>query len=406
MEFLRKHAAIIALAIVIGVGSYNLGFKRGTSQIPAAVSNITNQTEGKPESIDFAAFWKAWNIINEKYVPASTTAPKIDDQEKVWGAIKGLAGSLKDPYTVFFPPVESKLFESDIRGNFEGVGMEVLAQEGAITVIAPLKNSPAARAGIAAGDRIIKINGEETAGFSTEEAVQHIRGPRGTSVKLTISRKGIKEPFDIEVIREVIDIPTIATRTVPGGIFVIELYSFSAQSPNLFRGALREFVLSDNDKLIIDLRGNPGGYLEAAIDMASWFLPPNKVVVREDFSGAKEERVYRSRGYDIFNENLKMAILVDKGSASASEILAGALQEHGKAVVVGEKTFGKGSVQELVPITSDTSLKLTVARWLTPDGKSISETGIEPSILVERDAADVAFGEDPQMSAAIRVLTR
>ncbi len=403
MEFLRKHAALLALGAMIALTFYNVGFHAGEQRLSALISGIENGTTTE-ETIDFAPFWKAWNLINEKYVSASTTQKTVDSQEKLWGAIEGLAASLKDPYTVFFPPVESELFESDIRGNFEGVGMEVLAQDGAITVIAPLKDSPAFRAGILAGDRVIKINNKETSGLTTEDAVLLIRGPRGTRVTLTIFRNGTKEPFDIEVIRDVINIPTINTKTLPGGIFVIELYSFSAQSPNLFRGALREFILSGNDKLILDLRGNPGGYLEAAIDMASWFLPSGKVIVREDFGGRREAKVYRSRGYDIFIDKLEFVILVDKGSASASEILAGALAEHGRATLVGETTFGKGSVQELVNITSETSLKITVARWLTPNGLSISEKGIEPSVVVKYTSAERQAGKDPQMEKALEIL--
>ena len=331
----------------------------------------------------------------------------MGDQKKVWGAIEGLTDSLGDPYTVFFPPVESKLFEADIRGNFDGIGAEILAQDGAITVIAPLKNSPAEKAGIIAGDRIIKINDKETSSLSTEDAVQLIRGERGTQVVLTIFRSGVKEPFDVTVTRDVIDIPTINTKELPNGIFVIELYSFSAQAPNLFRNALREFIVSGNDKLILDLRGNPGGYLEAAIDMASWFLPSSMVVVREDFGkNSSEEKVYRSKGYNVFNDNLKFAILVDRGSASATEILAGALVEHGKAVLVGEKTFGKGSVQELVSITSETSLKITIARWLTPNGVSISQNGIEPEYPVAYTLADREADRDPQLEKAIEILNK
>ncbi len=405
MEFLKRHTALLVLGVIIAIGSYTLGFNSGERSLPTAVIGIENRTEDQPVSVDFAPFWKAWNLISEKYVPASTTTKTIGSQEKVWGAIAGLTESLGDPYTVFFPPVESKLFEADIRGNFEGVGMEIVAEDGAITVIAPLKNSPAARAGIMAGDRIIKVGDKETTNLSTEDAVQIIRGPKGSRVTLTIFRNGTKEPFDIEVVRDVIDVPTINTKELPGGIFIIELYSFSAQSPNLFRAALREFILSGNDKLILDLRGNPGGYLEAAIDMASWFLPPSKIVVREDFGQSRDEKVYRSKGYDIFNNNLKFAILVDKGSASASEILAGALAEHGKAVLVGDKTFGKGSVQELVNITSDTSLKITIARWLTPNGLSISQDGIVPEFLVKYSAADREAKRDPQMDKAIEILT-
>ena len=404
MEFLRRHFAVLILGAVIAVGSFNLGFNSGEKSLSTAVTGIENTAEDKPANVDFAPFWKAWNLINEKYVPASTTSKTVGDQEKVWGAIKGLTGSLDDPYTVFFPPVESELFEADIRGNFEGVGMEVVAKDGAIIVIEPLKNSPASKAGIMAGDRIIKIDSKETANLSTEDAVQIIRGPKGTRVTLTIFRNGEREPFDIEVVRDVIDIPTIDTKELPGGIFVIELYSFSAQSPNLFRVALREFILSDNDKLILDLRGNPGGYLEAAIDMASWFLPSSRVVVREDFGQSREEKIYRSKGYDIFSEDLKFVILIDKGSASASEILAGALAEHGRAILVGDRTFGKGSVQELVNITSETSLKVTIARWLTPNGLSISQDGIEPKFTVKYSPTDREAGRDPQLEKAIEIL--
>lgn len=405
MEFFRKHGALVALGLLIAFTFYNIGFNSGERAVPTTVANIENLEEGNTD-VDFGPFWKAWNIINEKYVPASTTVKSVTGEEKIWGAISGLADSLGDPYTVFFPPVESEMFQSDIRGNFEGVGMEVLAQDGSIRVIAPLKNSPAFRAGILAGDRIVRINGKETSAITTEEAVKLIRGPQGTTVTLTILRNGAKEPLEFKVVREVINIPVINTRELPSGIFVIELYSFSENSPNLFRGALREFILSDSDKLILDLRGNPGGYLEAAIDMASWFIPSSKIVVREDFGDRREEKVYRSRGYDIFRDDLKFVILVDKGSASASEILAGALAEHGEAVLVGETTFGKGSVQELVDITSDTSLKVTVARWLTPNGLSISEKGIEPQYVVKYTTADREAGRDPQLQKAIEILNQ
>ena len=410
MKFLKKNAALLVLGIIIAIGSFNLGFNSGEKSLSISISDVENRTDGEPINVDFAPFWKTWNIINEKYVSASTTAKTVSDQEKVWGAIEGLAKSLGDPYTVFFPPVQSSMFESDIRGNFEGIGAEVLAQDGAITVIAPLKDSPAAKAGILAGDKIIKIDNKTTANLLTEEAVQLIRGAKDTKVLLTIIRNGKKEPFEIGVVRDTINIPTINTRELPEGIFVIELYSFSAQSPNLFREALRKFVLSKDVKLILDLRGNPGGYLEAAIDMASWFLPSSNVVVREDFGSSQDEKIHRSKGYNIgsrlFNDNLKFVILVDSGSASASEILAGALSEHGKAILVGDKTFGKGSVQELVSVTSDTSLKITIARWLTPNGVSISQNGIEPKYKVKYTAADKEAGKDPQLDKAIEVLNR
>ena len=406
MEFFRQHSALLILGVIIAVGGYNLGLQSGEKRVSQVATGLENTAEGEPINVDFSPFWKAWNLLNEKYVPAGTSTERVTNEERIWGAISGMTEALGDPYTVFFPPVESELFQADIRGNFEGVGMEVIAQNGAITIVAPLKDSPASRAGILPGDKVVRIDETSTAKLSTEDAVQLIRGPKGTPVVLTILREGAPEPLEISVVRDVINIPTISTRELPGGIFVIELYSFSAQSPNLFRAALREFMLSKSDKLILDLRNNPGGYLEASIDMASWFLPSSKVVVREDFGETAEERVYRSKGYDVFNENLKFVILIDGGSASASEILAGALAEHGRAILVGSKTFGKGSVQELVDITRDTSLKITIARWLTPNGQSISDGGITPEYVVEYTAADREAGRDPQLDKAIEILLK
>ncbi len=358
------------------------------------LSNVFNTEKGKVQNVDFSPFWLTWQTLNERYVNGtaainSTSTKKATDQDRVWGAISGMVASLGDPYTVFMPPQEKTKFEEDIRGNFSGVGMEIGSKDNIPTVIAPLPNSPAKKAGIVAGDKVLKIDGLSTLNLTLEAAIDKIRGPEGTSVTLTILHEKDKEPVDIKVTRAVITIPTIDTKIVNGKnsndkIFVINLYNFSAQSAELFRKAIGEFTKSGSNKLILDLRGNPGGYLDAAVDMASWFLPAGKAVVRESSGIDKAERVYRSAGYDIFkNKNLNMVVLVDKGSASASEILAGALSEYGVAKLVGEKTFGKGSVQELIPITEDSSLKVTIARWLTPKGKSLSQNGLDPDYVVK-----------------------
>ena len=379
-------AAVLALALAFGAGYAIRGGDVSGLLLPDVAGNAL-----EPQGVDFSPVWKAWQVIEEKYISASTTAPTTTDEEKVWGMIQGLARSLDDPYTVFLPPEDNERFEEDISGNFSGVGMEIGIEDNTLTVIAPLKGTPAYRAGIEAGDKIIRIDEKETQGMALDTAVKLIRGAKGTNVKLTILRDGVDEPLVIEVTRDTITIPTVNTDPAEGAglredsVYVIQLYNFSAVSQTLFRQALRDFVLSGTDKLIIDLRGNPGGYLEASVEMASWFLPVGKAVVTEDFRGEEAQRVHRSRGYDIFNENLKLAILIDRGSASASEILAGALQAHGKATLVGQRSFGKGSVQELVTITPETSLKITVARWLIPDGRSISDGGLTPDIEVEFD---------------------
>lgn len=406
MDYPRKHVSLVLGAAALAVGFFLYGQHVGVEkERQVLTASIINQVDGKPQTVDFSSFWKAWNLINEKFVPPVGTSTKpVTNQARVYGAIQGMVSSLGDPYTVFFPPVESEMFASDIKGNFEGVGMEFDITDGVLTVVAPLKGSPAEIAGLRTGDRIIRINDTSAQGISNDEAVKLIRGPKGTKVTFTVVRAGARNTLDITVVRDVINVPVIVTKDLGGGIFKIDLYSFTENSADLFRGALRQFVESGNDKLILDLRGNPGGYLDAAIDMASWFLPSGKAVVRESFGEGKDEMVYRSKGYNVFNENLKFVILVDGGSASASEILAGALSEHGKATLIGDTTFGKGSVQELVNVTNDTTLKVTIAHWLTPNGSFITGEGIAPFIKVKRTQADVDAGRDPQLDRAIQFL--
>jgi len=403
ISYLKKSLPVLITILISGsffFAGFYFGLENQHGNMPTEPLPI-GIDDGKSEIVNFSTFWDVWNTINEKHV--SLDGPS--DQEKVWGAISGLVGSLDDPYTVFFPPKEAEYFESEIQGNFEGVGMEVGIRDKILTVIAPLKGTPAERSGILAGDKIIKINDTSTFGLSIDESVDLIRGERGTLVILTITREEDSEPLEIEVVRDRIEIPTIDTEKRDDGVFVIKLYSFSANSPYLFKDALREFVESKYDKLILDLRNNPGGFMEAAIDMTSWFLPAGKVVVKE-ISRNGDEKVYRSKGYNIFNDNLKFAILINRGSASASEIMAGALSEYSKVTLVGEKSFGKGSVQELVPITDDTSLKITISRWFTPNGVSISDGGLTPDMEVEFTKEDFEKGKDPQMEKAVEILQR
>jgi carboxyl-terminal processing protease len=288
-------------------------------------------------------------------------------------------------------------------GSFEGVGMEIELKNGIITVVSPLKGTPAEVAGIQAGDKILKIDDTDTKGLDVSKAVKLIRGPKGSLVSLLILREGWNVPRTIKVTRDVINIPIVATKK-KGDVFVISVATFTSNSPNLFRNALREFVNSGDTKLILDLRGNPGGYLEAAVDMASWFLPAGKVIVSEDYDGHAQTIIHRSYGYDVFNSNLRMAILVDKGSASASEILSDALRYYGVAKLVGTNTYGKGVVQELFDVTPETTLKVTVARWLGPDGQQIPLSGLVPDIEATTSEALIKAGADPQMDAAIRYL--
>ncbi len=401
--FAKSRLALGLYIVVVLAAVFSAGVLAGYTDRPevSKISGLLNSRNEISDKTDFEAFWRAWRILNEKHVSAKEIAP----QEKVWGAISGLASSFKDPYTVFMPPVQTKDFDSQVSGNFGGVGMEIGIKDNVVTVISPLKGSPAEKAGIRSGDKVLKIGDKITSGMSVEEAVHLIRGEVGTDVRLMLFREGRKTPFEVVVTRNVIQIPTIDTEKRADGIFVIRLYNFSAPSAGLFRGALQEFIQSGFNKLILDLRGNPGGYLDAAADMASWFLPKGAVIVRENYGDKQVEDTLRSAGYDVFADRpLHMVILVNGGSASASEILAGALAEHGVAKLVGTKTFGKGSVQELIKLTPDTNLKVTIAKWYTPNGVSISDMGITPDYIVDMTEQDVNNLKDPQMDKAVQVV--
>jgi carboxyl-terminal processing protease len=379
-----------------------LGVYVGTNKRPEIekITGISGKETAVTTNTDFSPFWKAWNTINEK----SPNADKITDQDRVYGAISGLVSSLNDPYSVFFAPDEAKSFEEQIAGNFEGIGMEVGMKDKILTVIAPLKDTPAYRANLKSGDKILKIDKTVTSNMGIEDAIKLIRGPKGTTVTLTIFREGEKAPRDIKIVRDTINIPTLDTELRPDRIFVIKLYSFDANSARLFRDAMRQFVDAKTDKLLLDLRGNPGGYLDSAVDMASWFLPSGKTVVTEDYGDKLTPKIYRSRGYDIFTDKLKFVILIDDGSASASEILAGAMQDNNRAKIVGTQSFGKGSVQEVIHLTPDTLLKITVAKWLTPNGVSISDKGLTPDYKIEITQKDFDSKIDTQMDKAVSLL--
>lgn len=359
-----------------------------------------------PEGVDLAPLFAAWHLLDDNFV-AGTSTPTSTPQEKLWGAIQGLAAAYGDDYTVFFPPAQKEIFETTVRGDFEGVGMEIGKRDGMLTVVSPIKGTPAYAAGIKAGDIITKIDGTPSLDMPVDEAVTHIRGKKGTQVVLTLSRDGKDngKEFDITVTRDTIVLPTLDQELRPDGVYVIQLYSFNAQSPELFAGAVQAFQRSGSDKLIVDLRGNPGGYLEAAVDIASWFLPSGDVVVTQDYGPKKTTMVYRSSGLGTLQSvQPKIVILIDGGSASASEIFAGALHDHGRATLVGQKSFGKGSVQQVFDVTDDTSLKVTIARWLTPNGVSISHQGIAPEIEVEITDEDREADKDPQLDRAVQFL--
>lgn len=397
-------AAAFAVVLVVGfVGGVGVG-SQSSQNVFSNVSLFDGLSATPDQSANLSDFWRAWNALNAKFVETHASSTMPTAQERVWGAIEGLAEAYGDPYTVYLPPEESKMFHDDISGNFEGVGMEVgIGKNNVLTVIAPLKNTPAERSGMLAGDEILSINNTPTDGMSTDAAVKLIRGPKGTEVVFRVMRAG--EIKEIRVVRDVINVPTIESAyNAATGIYTISFYSFTATATNQFEQAIRDMRAQGASKLIIDLRGNPGGYLDSAVAIASKFLPKGAAVVTEDYKGNRENIVHRSSGAGGVAESIPVVILIDQGSASASEILGGALQDADRATLIGTRSFGKGSVQELIDLGGG-SLKVTVARWLTPNGTSISDGGLTPDIVVERTPEDVLADRDPQMSRAIQFLT-
>jgi len=389
---------LIVLGTVFGSGLF-IG-KKTASTTPATNRIFFNQELGKPEAIDFGLFWDVLAKIEEEYVDSS----KIDYQKMLYGAISGMVNSLGDDYTVFMPPEKAESFLKSVSGNdsFEGVGMELGIKDKVLTVVAPIEGTPAYKAGIKSGDKILKIDDKTTEGMTTEEAVSLIRGPKGTDVNLTIIRKNADSPIEVKLTRDVIEVPVIRWEMLEGNIAYIKIYQFTANLPAKFEDTVSQILNNNAKKIIIDLRNNPGGYLETAVDVASWFLPKDSVVVREEFkTGEKNE--YKSEGYKTL-QKFETVVLVNGGSASASEILAGALRDIRGIKLVGEKTFGKGSVQTMESFSDDSSLKITVAKWLTPSGVSIADEGLKPDVEVVPSEEDTNAGKDPQLDKAIELL--
>ncbi|MBP9821764.1 MAG: S41 family peptidase [Candidatus Pacebacteria bacterium] len=370
------------ILIIVAIAAIFFGGMLFGSKTPVSGFLFNSQNSAPATNANLANFWKVWTLLDEKY---PFTDKKPTDQEKIYGAIQGLVASYGDPYTTYFPPEEAKMFNDEVRGTFGGVGMEIDSKDGLLVVIAPVKDSPAERTGVKSGDILLSIGDKNTEDMPIDEAVGIIRGDIGTQVKLRFYRPSTKSEVSVTIKREVIHYPTLETR-VSGDTFIIELASFTEDSAALVKTALEEFSKSKQKNLVLDFRNNPGGYLDAAVDISSYFLPQGKVIVRESFGEHQAETTYRSKGTHAISKKYNLTILVNGGSASASEIVAGALAEQGVGTLIGTKTFGKGSVQELVNLPDGSSVKITVAKWLTPNGVSISQQGLMPSIIVEDDS--------------------
>lgn len=399
-----KKALLFFFVLLLMFGSYLLGLKRGENNetisskgVSLELATLENTSPPEGVSVDFGLFWKTWNILKERHIDRD----KLDAQKMVYGAISGMLKATGDPYTSFFDPEEKKAFSEDLGGSFEGIGAELSIKDNLLTVIAPLDESPAQKAGLRAGDRILKIDDKIISDMTIDESVSLIRGKKGTEVRLTILPKEDQNTKEITIVRNTIEVKSVKLEFKDGGIAVIEITKFGENTDKEFNDIVSK-VLSTNVKgIILDLRNNPGGLLDKSIKIASKMIPKGKVVVIEEDSFGKKSD-FKTLGGDVLSQ-IPTVVLIDEGSASASEILAGALRDDQKITLVGMKSFGKGSVQELISL-GDSSVKITVAKWLTPNGDYIMEKGINPDIEVKMTAEDYKDNKDPQLDKAIETL--
>lgn len=384
--------------------TFGIGYKLGDAH---AIKTATSDGEGKvlgqgsvssmlDTDVDFKNFWDIWSEVKAKYYQTP-----VSDKALYYGSLKGLLGGLNDPYSVYFDPEEAKKFLSDLNESFVGIGAQIGIKEKKLTVIAPLENSPASRAGILSGDWIVTINGKETNGMSTEEAVSLIRGEEGTEVTLQISRDGLNDLKEVKIKREQITIDSVKWKMETGNIMNISISTFNGDTSDLFNTAVQEALTKNVKGIILDLRGDPGGLLTTAVNVASAWVGYDPVVLEKSraktnsFNGVTAPRL----------AGIPTVVLVDGGSASASEIVSGALQDGSYAKLIGTKTFGKGVVQDYQDLPDGSALKITTAEWFTPLGRSINKIGIEPDINVDFDVdAFKKNGHDNQKQTALDVL--
>jgi len=394
-----KYLGLIILVLFAFMLGWNVGANHAGRFTETASKNTVISAEGKSETVDMRLFWDTWNVINGKYVDPH----KLDTQNMIFGAIHGMVSALEDPYTSFMTPKENKEFQDSMQGTLEGIGAELTLRNGLLTVISPVKDSPAKRAGIQPEDIIYKVNDETTESMGLEQAVMKIRGPKGTFVTLTILRKGHNEPIVMKIMRDSISIASVDWK-IEDGIAILSINQFGDNTKDEFGKAVSDILGKRPKGIVLDLRYNGGGYLEGAVDIASEFMEKGKVVTIKKRNPEEDETISVSGSARM--TNIPLVVLINKGSASASEIVAGAIQDNKRGIVMGESSFGKGTVQEVENLLGGSSLRVTIAKWFTPDGHNITEVGITPDIAVERTAKDMEDGNDTQIKAAIEYLQK
>ncbi len=418
---IRLYVLIAAFCILFAGIGYNLGERKASLTVTPDKRIVVNQQPPASTPVDFSLFWDVWQRLSRSYIDQAS----LNTQGMVWGAISGMVNSIGDPYTIFLPPKENSDFKSDLGGSFEGIGAELGLKDGHVIIVTPLKGNPAEKAGIKAGDYILKVNDEDTNGGTVAAAVAKIRGPRGTSVTLSILHSQATKPQDIVIVRDTIKVPSVVSWVkapkdiveISGTgtsknlasrnekIAYIELSRFGDNTNDDWGKAVDTIVEAQRNGsvkgVIFDLRNNPGGYLDGAVYIASEFIRSGTVVSQVNSNGTKEDYPVVRAGRLL---DVPVVVLINKGSASAAEITAGALQDYKRATLVGETSFGKGSVQTPEELPGGAGLHITTGKWLLPNGSWINKKGVTPDVVVSSD--DSQPTSDAQLAKAVELLLK
>ncbi|MFA5358892.1 MAG: S41 family peptidase [Patescibacteria group bacterium] len=391
---------VVILVCLSFIGGLTVGrIEKGSEQ--GRVNNFLQDNKDNSylvKNVNFQILDEIWKTIKSDYLYKD----KVLDTQMFYGALRGVVDSLGDQHSMFFDPKEVKEFEDEMRGTFEGIGAELGIKNNQVVIVSPLADSPANKAGLKSGDKIMAVDGKMTASLALDEVVSMIRGPKGTKVSLLIIREGWDSPKEIEIIRDEIRIDSVRWSIKEGNIVYIEMYSFNDDTTKLFNKAINEILLKNPKGIILDLRNNPGGYFDGAVSVASEWIDEGNVVAKESFDGTKQNE-YRAEGKSRL-KGYPTVVLINGGSASGAEIVAGALQDYKIATLVGEKSFGKGSVQEFKNISDGSAIKLTIAKWLTPNNRDIDKEGIIPDIEVVPTEEDYKNNIDSQLQKAIEII--
>ena len=394
-------SVVLVGSVILTGGGFAAGYLVRQSDAARPLSATSTQQAASPaqEQTTFAPFWEAWDLVHKQYVDQP-----VDDLKLMQGAIRGMVAALQDPHSNYMTPEEYQIATTDLTGELEGIGAQVEGAGDYLRIVSPFPGSPAEKAGLQPRDLIVKVDGQDVGGLGESKIISLVRGPAGTKVHLTIQREGSAGLLEFDLIRAKITLPSVESKMLDGNIAYVKLNDFGAKTPDELNTALKTLLPQKPVGLIVDLRGDPGGYVDTAITVASQFIPSG-VIMRARYNDGTEQTHEAKPGG--LATNIPMVVLVNKGSASASEILAGAIQDYGRGKIVGETSYGKGSEQQLTPLAGNNGVvRITIAHWFTPKGRSIEKVGITPDVPVTLTADDTAAGRDPQLDAAVKLLAK